>query len=37
MYCSTGDGAVPNYGPNTQYQMALEPLLLQYDVDLVSE
>jgi hypothetical protein len=35
MYCSTGEGSEPDYGPNSQYQTALEPLLLQYDVDLV--
>jgi hypothetical protein len=35
MYCSTGEGSEPDYGPNTQFQTALEPLLLQYDVDLV--
>ena len=36
MYCSTGEGEELDYGPNTKYQTALEPLLLQYDVDLVS-
>ena len=36
MYCSTGEGSDPDYGPNSKYQTALEPLLLQYDVDLVS-